>query len=517
MTEAQIPSPVHSIQEMHESENPEPIHWIPLLAILVIVGLTALRPGDAPWLLDEPMLIRNALTANATPSNDYGISLPFTLAHIGLSGTHGMKYGPVPEWIYQVMLACTHNLIAIMAIRCILVNLITGLALFWLARSLRISPWLAVVVMLSPWLMFYSRELWDNSFSIAFGALALASYADFLATCRKSSFIIWATCLTAMILTHFMAVALIIPMAAHMIVFRWREAIRLAWIAVGVVAVVNFLAWPYWSWILHNYASAQVAPVGFKITGWIYPFLGAHHLTAFGTDNIMGANWFTLFDSAWPIIFAAQWATLWVYPVVWAGMALSVACAVKIFRFPTTATVSDHLGFICLFAFLAQCVLDGYEHVDPYPHYFNATWIIYLFFLWLVLSHPLVKKRMRTIQIVLSLHSLACVIVAAGLAALVIRNGGDMSEGYGTTLGNQVEAARQVLKFNPDSHRFSTFYQWNNYLDAPQVIAMLYPPPPGPRPKRDIHIFYRHAFPGDVRVVVEDSPANNATLPATEP
>ena len=59
--------------------------------MVLIVTATMLRPGDAPWIYDEPLLMEMAIQQNATPSHFLHITLPFTPATHGLKGTRGAR------------------------------------------------------------------------------------------------------------------------------------------------------------------------------------------------------------------------------------------------------------------------------------------------------------------------------------------------------------------------------------------------------------------------------------------
>ncbi len=160
---------------------------VPVLALALIVVATTLRPGDAPWIADEPLLLYGAMYCNTTASHLWKIRLPFTAAPYGLIGTRGVHYGPLAIWLDQIFLAFTHNPIIMIAIRAAAFSAITAAALYWLAKTLRVTPWLAVAVMLSPWLWLYSRQLWDNSLCIPLCAMLFAAYADFVLTHRPWS------------------------------------------------------------------------------------------------------------------------------------------------------------------------------------------------------------------------------------------------------------------------------------------------------------------------------------------
>src|SRR4051812_35165921 len=55
--------------------------------------LAALWPGSTPWTSDEPHLIAAALRANQAGR----------LATLGLHGSFGVAYGPLPTQIYQLL------------------------------------------------------------------------------------------------------------------------------------------------------------------------------------------------------------------------------------------------------------------------------------------------------------------------------------------------------------------------------------------------------------------------------
>ncbi len=113
----------------------------PGVFLLLIVALTAIRPGDSSWVNDEPIMMEMAIRYNRTASDLYGFYLPFTPCPYGLEGTHGARYGPLPVWIDQIFLATTHNVVAMLACRAILFTSITAVALYWLSRTLGFSSW----------------------------------------------------------------------------------------------------------------------------------------------------------------------------------------------------------------------------------------------------------------------------------------------------------------------------------------------------------------------------------------
>src|SRR5262249_14908799 len=155
-----------------------------------------------------PLLIINAVHANGARH----------LADTGLLGTYGYTYGPLPTWVYQALTALTHDLVALTVLHAALIAAVTAGALWWLSRSLRLSPWFVAVPLLSPYFWFYARLLWDNTFLIPLGALAVAGYSANLASKSVWGLRVAIAAMAAMMLVHLMAIALVFPLGVHLIV-----------------------------------------------------------------------------------------------------------------------------------------------------------------------------------------------------------------------------------------------------------------------------------------------------------
>src|SRR6476646_3515984 len=84
--------------------------------LLGAIGLAAAafalrRPGDAPWIDDEPRLIEYAL------QNLRAGTWPWH----GILGSHGLLYGPLAPWLYQLMLAVTRDLLWLVRLHVVLI------------------------------------------------------------------------------------------------------------------------------------------------------------------------------------------------------------------------------------------------------------------------------------------------------------------------------------------------------------------------------------------------------------
>ncbi|HEX4054972.1 MAG TPA: hypothetical protein VHX86_11965 [Tepidisphaeraceae bacterium] len=463
----------------------------PVLALALVVAATAFRPGDAPWIADEPLLLYGAIEYNATPSHLWKIHLPFTPAPYGLIGTRGAHYGPLAVWLDQILLVFTHNPIVMIAIRALLFSAITAAALYWLAKTLGVTPWLAVAIMLSPWLWFYSRQLWDNSLCIPFCAMLFAAYADFILTRRPWSLRLAALCAILLLLIHLMAIALVAPIVLHLAIFEFRSLWRFKWDIAAIIAIATAISWPYWSNLLHGYH--QNIPGGTSPwRGYFFPIFGAHHLTAAGLTNVLGKNWHSnaiLID-----------VTLLAYPAVWIAMLLAIPGVWRILRRSPKASPVDHIFAVAWVVVIFQSLLDGSLHVYEGPHYFNATWIVYAAFAYLA------ARVLRPWMI--ALYAVALLIVTVAIAQTLHDNAGIRSPNFGTSLSEQIAAVRQIQQFSADSPLQIDIPQWTAHRVALTTLRELFPPPATERPRRSIIVRYRSANPVDAHLMVWASDPN---------
>jgi len=477
----------------------------PIATLIAIVSFTAfVFPGDVPFLRDEPMLLGDALLANHTPCRLLGISLPFTPATHGLQGTRGVAYGPLPLWIYQLLLSLTHNPIAIVSIRAALVSGSTAVALLWLARTMRLSAWYAPLSMLSPWLWLLSRKPWDNSFCIPLSALAIAAYASFLATRRRAPLLTAAASLEALTLVHFMSLALIIPMVLHAVCFQRPQIKKFAWslfaIAAPWLAILPF----YFTAIRHSLQFHYFKDVSSQLTWWL-PLLGAHHLAA-------GFDWFPdAMQKLPPIIKLCQTISLLPHLAVWGGMVLAIFKLSKAIQLRRELSVLDHLVLLSLAVALCQGFLDAAAKLEPFAHFFNATWIVYVVLAWYAID-ALAKKLKRPgifLGIPLAAYIPSVATVLGVTMFIVHRDDGILTKEFGATLNNQIAAAHDILQFSPSSPLIIECSEWLVYPTTPRVLLALLPPPDGPRPLRRLYARDRNRFPADPGIIIQADPISH--------
>ena len=249
---------------------------LPIAALILISVLFGLWPGDAPWFFDLPRFLSLGIEFNATPSHVMGVSLPFTPAPYGLKGTHGVRYGPLAVWLDQVFLFFTHDPITMTAVRSVFFAAMTGLTLLWLTRILKVNPWLAVITMCSPWMLYYSRELWDNSLSMPFCALSFVAYGRFLHRPQA-----WSLCLAwigaaLMSLVHVTSAPFVFAMLVHMLVFEMRWVVKFFWPLLTTFAVILLISMPWLHYFL-TFHGTSIPVYASPWHGWVFPFFGAAH------------------------------------------------------------------------------------------------------------------------------------------------------------------------------------------------------------------------------------------------
>jgi hypothetical protein len=466
------------------------LRLLPAFALAVIVAGTVFRPGDAPWVSDEPMLLHGALYMNSTPGHFWGIPLPFSPAPYGLLGTRGVHYGPLAVWIDQIFLAFTHIPTVMIAIRAAAVAAVNALALYWLAKSLRVTPWLAVAVMLSPWLWLYSRQLWDNSLCVPLSAMLLAAYADFIVTRRPWSLRLAILCGTLLLLVHLMAIALIAAIGLHLAIVEFRSVWRFKWSLLAIVAIVTAISWRYWSNLLYNHH--QDIPGGTSPwRGYFFPFFGAHHLAAGGLENILGDAWVA---SRSPVVAVARWISLVAFPAVWVGMLLALPGLWRVLRLSPRAGPIDHIFAVAWVAVILQCALDGFQHVYEGPHYLNAAWIVSAAFLLLLARYAPAW--------IIGVYGASLLTVTVAIAVSIHQNAGMRSANYGSALWAQIEAVQNIQKFSGDSLLKIDIAQWTAHPIALTTLGELHPPPSTERPRRGILVHYRDGSPLDAHIAV---------------
>jgi hypothetical protein len=432
---------------------PNRVVWMALLALVFASLVPLVWPGDVPFINDEPVLVANAADANSSGR----------LAPLGLLGTYGFVYGPAPTWVYQALLACSRDLVVVAALHILLMSAVTAAALWWLSRSLRLWVWFAPIPLLSPYYWFYSRVLWDNPFLLPLGALAMAGYAAHLDSGSALGLRVAVAAMLAIPLVHLMGLALVVPLALHMLVVQRRSVWKYRYSLVTMALGALVLAWPYWR-RLAGPRSPAPATDG-VLDGWLFPLFGARLLSAGGLDYFYGPR--PVAGTFFRIVADASSVA---YALAWAGIVVAVTLIVKAARTRSRAPRA-HVAAIAVAAMLCQSAIDGISGKFQHPHYQNATWIACVILAWLSVDYLARGRRAARWGAVAATGVLALsLLLAVGTLAVTLHRSRGTRDVYGPTLANQQQVVRALSEYASTSDVLVHVNMWQRF---PTTLAIL--------------------------------------------
>ena len=469
---------------------------------LVVTLAAALVPavmwaGDISWMNDEPRLIAKAFHANQQRR----------LETKGLSGNFGIPYGPLPTHIYQFLLLITHNPVTLAAIRAGLCAGTTAVALLWLARGLRLNPWFAAAIVLAPYVWMYNRLLWDASFAIPIGALALAAYAWFLRTSSGRSLVLAVACLMGILFIHPQDLPLFAPIAGHML-RRHRPALRRQRIGIAIVLVA---ALALNAMYIPAAAAAVVQRFGASVRSG-YPSgdtsRGEALLTAFRGGSLLGGYHYAEIDSRLrgprPLVQAAKLAASVVYPLIWIGIGVA---AVRLLRHrrgaddyeahdPADPTLRDARRAVfgmALAGLVLQLMLYGLMKMPAHPQYFFGTFVLHVLFAWIGVE---ALSRLRLGGLATAIYGLSVAYITLASMWQIHREGYDRDDINDErmerpTLANQVAVAQRLNRY-ADEQVLTDVRLYQRYGQSLRALRLLFPPEPGLAQKRSGKLVIRN-------------------------
>src|SRR6185436_10338290 len=453
--------------------------------------------ADVPWINDEPALLATALHANQVGA----------LPTHGLLGSVGVPYGPVPLWLYMAGLDLTHDLVALVVLHALLFVLLTGAAIWWLARTCRgLDPLVGVLALLSPYFWFYSRLLWDNSFLIPLSALALAAYVSF--SRAPAAWKLWLVgALAALMLqTHLMCAPLLAALALHF-ALRHRGWARQHWPALLPLLICAASCWPYAAALLArpDLGERRLEPAAGA--SWIFPLFGGRYFSALGLDYFFGAGWQ---DRGGPLLWAATTVSAMGVVTVWQGLAVAARQALRP-RDGGQARPAEHdLAALAATTLVLQLLMHAVARTGDEPHYLNGTWFCLFALVWLAYS---AIPRTAWRRALAGAHATALLVVVLALQHDVHARQGNTGLHFGPALGTQMEVLDELGRYGPQSEVVNETEFYATFPQAFGVLQAFHPvtqDPAGPRAR--LHI--RPAAPGtgDGRLAVVAEP-----LPAAAP
>lgn len=430
-----------------------------LLWITAIVAACALRlvyPGNVPWIADEPELVMRAVQFN-----EAGV-----LADTGNLGSKGLRYGPLPTWIYQFFLLFTHDPVAIVVLRVMLVSAVTAASLMWLSATLKLHRWFVVAMMLSPYLWFYSRLIWDSNFAMPLCALATAAYADFLSRGRPWTLLLTLACFAAMMLVHPMSAAFVLGVGAHMLLRQRRALWQYRWRIVVVMIVAFVVALPYMRVTPFLITDMDPEPNVPRLPGWFDTLWGARYITATGLDYFFNATWRgAMGDIMGGCYRAAVVVSALGHALAWLGGLFAIGRWLGANPVPR-----DEVALAMLLVVAVQSPINGLSARYGLPQYFNATWIAMAMLAWLMMTR-IAEARPNFGGALVGLHAAALGAVTLILILHIQATGGTRDTRFGPTLTQQMRVARQRAAFDRDSTMREQHLPF--FLNSPRALEAL--------------------------------------------
>lgn len=474
-----------AIDETGPPPAPSRASWS-LAAVITLAAAVVpavLWAGDISWINDEPRLIAKAYHANRE----------LRLETKGLSGNFGIPYGPLPTHIYQLLLLLTHDPVLLAAIRAGLCAGTTAIALLWLARSLRLNPWFAAAVVLAPYVWMYHRILWDASFAVPIGSLALAAYAAFLRTGSGRALLLAVACLMGILFIHPQDLPLFAPIAIHMI-WRHRPALWRRRAGVGVILAVTLALNAVYIGLASKAVVSRFA--GSVRTGYPSTTSRAQALLTPSLGGALLGGWhYAEVDSRLRgpagLVAAAKLASSIVYPLIWIGIA---AAGVRLLRRrrgaddaelddpadPTLRHARRAIFDIALAGLALLFLLYGLMRMPPYPQYFFGTFILHVMFAWIGVD---ALSRIRLGGLATAVYGLSVGYITLASMWQIHHEGYDRDDITDSrmerpTLANQLEVARELNRYR-DTRVMTDVLVYQKYPQSLRALRLLIPPEPG--------------------------------------
>lgn len=440
--------------------------WLAVFLAAVLPVL--IWPGDVSFTNDEPRLLAIAWHANQSGWPASG----------GLYGNFGLRYGPLPAQIYQVLLSIASDPIALAALRSMLCAGVTFFSLLWMARVLVLPPWFAVAIALAPQVWYFQRVLWDASFSIPLGTLALAACTALFQKPSRGRLLLTIGSAALLLFIHPQNLPLAGAIAGA-VLWHARDALRrhhrAVLLVLGAVCALN-------AGYLVFTISALVERLGGAIrSGYpegqpralalLAPLLGGNLLSESGFGGkVAPAEHLPAF---WRL---AAGASLLVHPLIWSGLVVAAGQAFR--RWPARNEEVSQARVIISQVALAtlglQALIFGLMRVPAEPQYFFGTFAVHALLAWFAVDGLRWKQVGRGLGLAFALGVAALTI--GGMIA--IHQHGYAPEPARVPLQNQVEIARALNRF-PDATVLTDVPFYQQYPQALRTLRLLIPARPG--------------------------------------
>jgi hypothetical protein len=450
--------------------------------LLLALVVYCLFPGNVDWICDQPILIAKALEANRL--NRWG--------ELGIAGGNGTFYGPVPNFIYQVLLNITHDLVNIVVIKVVLSFGMILLGLWRISQDLELRKEGIFFALLSPLIYFYTRSLWDNVFLIPISAIYCSAIIGYLTKRRGSDFALAIASGWLLFNIHLMSLIILVPgVIALNLVCLTKDKHRIATFFL-IQAVFGLLSIPYLKiLLLAKTLNPYGRPQWFAILG--SPVLGARLFGYLGFFEYFTPNFFASLTNV------ARVGVL----ILFILSSLGPVC----FLLGLKRLLSNQNGFPLavrwfFISVLIMTVLTSLKmRLKAHPHYMNASWVVYFSIFWKVYSDE-VKKRKS--QAVFTVYAASLCLFLCVWIAYIEKNSGDRGLHFGPTLKNQIEIARQLPKLNPSDKLTIVVEHFSDFPQRLTVLANIYGM--AAEPSKQKRLIYSKAAPSaEIGLVSEEA------------
>lgn len=411
-----------------------------------------LFPGNVDWICDQPLLIAKALEANRL--NRWG--------ELGIAGGNGTFYGPVPNFIYQVLLKLTHDLLNIVVIKVVLSFGMIVLGLWRISRDLELRKEGIFFALLSPLIYFYTRSLWDNVFLIPISAIYCSAIIGYLTRRRGSDFALATVSGWLLFNIHLMSLIIVVPgVIALNVVCLTKDKRRIA-IFFLIQTVFGVLSIPYLKTLL---LAKTLTPYGrpqwFAIL--FSPVLGARLFGYLGFFEYFSPNFFASLTNG------ARGGVVILFILSSLGPFYFLLGLKRLLSKQHGFPPAVRWFFISV---LFMTVLISLKmRLKAHPHYMNASWVVYFSVFWKVYSDE-VKKR-KSQAIFMAYAAGLCLFLGVWIG-YIEKNSGDRGLHFGPTLVNQIEIAKKLPRLNPVEKLTIAVEHFSDFPQRLIVLANIY-------------------------------------------
>ncbi|MGB7568025.1 MAG: hypothetical protein WBM07_09205, partial [Chitinivibrionales bacterium] len=133
----------------------------------------------------------------------------------------------------------------------------TAFGLLLLSRALKLWKWFIPIVLASPYFWFYTRQLGDNSFILAFSAIGVGCYAYFYLNRLKVFLFIAIISISVLPVIHFMALPLALAIALHMAFFARHELYQMRFILFAYLSCFLIIHARYFGFLFTGFEHFQ--------------------------------------------------------------------------------------------------------------------------------------------------------------------------------------------------------------------------------------------------------------------